>query len=195
MRRKSVSGLDLAIERKYVAWHARAMQRLRPSPEVVEAKKREIAKRYRRRRKRSTFQMSAIRIAELNRLFEARHGIELPNDETGRQCVMIAAHHLILLAGLPQDRLMRWAYDRAPWLTVAEIEQILADVAAHPKTWRADSLAWLLKLTYADRQTLGIKTIGAIDCNKTQRAAKRRAAAKARAKAYRAAQKTAAYAT
>jgi len=151
------------------------MQRLRPSPEVVEAKKREIAKRYRRRRKRSTFQMSAIRVAELNRLFTARHGVELPNDETGRQCVMIAAHHLILLAGIPQDRLMRWARDRAPWLTVAEIEKILAEVAAHPKTWRADSLAWLLKLTYADRQALSITTIGAIDCSKIQREAKRSA--------------------
>jgi hypothetical protein len=167
----------------------------RPAPEIVEAKKREIALKYgRRRKKRSAFQMSAIRIAELNRLFEARHGLELPDDEIGRECVTIAANHLMLMPGLPQKRFMEWARSRAPWLTIHEIEQILADAASRPQTWKADSLAWRLRLTYADRQALKITTIGAIDCNKAQRAKLRKAASKARTKRHRDAQKAAPYA-
>lgn len=159
------------------------MQITRPAPEIVEAQKREIAKRYgRRRKKRSAFQMSAIRIAELNRLFAARYGHELPNDEIGRECVTIIANHLILLPGMPQKRLMDWAKERAPWLTMANLEQLLASAASHTQVWKADSLAWRLRLTYADRQALKITTIGAIDCNKAERAKLRKAAAKAREK-------------
>jgi hypothetical protein len=168
------------------------MHRLRPSPEVVKAKQREIALHYgRRRKKRTAFQMSAIRVAELNRLFEARYGTVLPDDETGRECVTIAANHLMLMPGLPRERFMEWAAVHAPWLSVQEVGQILADAASRPQTWKADSLAWRLRLTYADRQALKITTIGAIDCNKAQRTKLRKAASKARTKRHRDAQKAA----
>lgn len=133
--------------------------------------------------------MAAIRIAELNRLFRARHGEVLPDNETGRKAVFIAAQHLIQLAGHPQQRIMSWAALRAPWMTVAEVQEILATVATDPKTWKADTLAWQLGLTYADRQTLKITTIGAIDCNQAQRQAKRRMADKLRKRAARKARK------
>ncbi len=136
--------------------------------------------------------MSSLRIAELNRLFKARHGEQLPNTAEGRQMVTIAAHHLVQLSGMPQKRLMDWCSIRAPWLTVAEVESILAEVACHPRSWKADSLAWLLKLTYADRQALKIGTIGAIDCNKAERAALRKAKARNRDKRRRTTQKHAA---
>jgi len=139
--------------------------------------------------------MSAIRIAELNRLFEARHGKILPDNELGRECVWIAANHLILLPGVPSARFFDWAKERAPWLTAAELEQLLADAASKTQTWTADSLAWRLKLNYADRQALKIKTIGATDCNKWQRAKIRKAAAKARMRRHRTAQKNVVCAT
>ncbi len=133
--------------------------------------------------------MASLRIAELNRLYRARYGDVLPNNETGRQMITIAAHHLIHLAGDPQKRLMTWCSARAPWLTVAEVAATLSEVASNPRSWKADSLAWLLKLTYADRQALRIGTIGAIDCNARQRAALRKAKAKKREHARRTAQK------
>lgn len=162
----------------------------RPSPEVLKAKLAEIHGRYRRAsNKRTKAQMSSLRIAELNRLFKARHGEQLPDTTEGRQMVAIAAQHLVQLSGAPQKRLMDWCSIRAPWLTVAEIEATLAQVATHPRSWKADSLAWLLKLTYADRQALKITTIGAIDCNKAQRAALRKTKDKLRKRTYRATQK------
>jgi hypothetical protein len=136
--------------------------------------------------------MSALRIRDLNRLYEARYGEQLPNNAVGRECVVIAAHHLVMLAGMPLKRLMNWCSSRAPWLTVQEIEEILSSVASRPQTWKADTLAWKLKLTYTDRQALGITTIGAVDVNKRERAAIRKAGAKRRAAASRSAAKLAA---
>ena len=163
------------------------MQRPRPSPEIVEAKKREIARRYRRRRKHaSKSQFAAIRVAELNRLFRARYGEQLPDDATGRDCLMIVAHHLIQLSGHPQQRLFDWVKARCPWLTMPEFNTLLAEIATTPKTWKADSLAWRLRLNYEDRQSLKIMTIGATDCSAAQRKAKRRAKQRARMKALRA---------
>lgn len=162
----------------------------RPAPEVVKARLAEIKKRYRRRRRHaSAAQFAAIRLSELNRLFKARHGDCLPHDDTGRELVSIAAHHMIRLAGHPQQRLMNWASLRAPWLSIEEVNGILAETATSPKTWKADTLAWRLRLTYAERQVLKIASIGAIDCNAQQRAARRRARSKARSKAYRTAKK------
>jgi hypothetical protein len=155
----------------------------RPEPAVVKAKLQEIAQRYARKyRRRTKPQFAAIRVAELNRLFRARHGDMLPDSPIGRACLWIVAQHLIQLAGAPLPRLMRQAELCAPWLTVVEAMTIIGDVAAHPMMWKADSLAWRLKLIDADRTALKIRTIGAIDVNKTQRAARRRKASKKRSK-------------
>ena len=167
----------------------------RPAPAVIKAKLAEIKRRYSRRHRhhrRTKAQMSTLRISELNRLFAARYGEQLPDNPEGRRMVTIAAHHLVHLVGSPQKRLMDWCSLRAPWMTVADIESILTEVVTHPRSWKADSLAWLLKLTYADRQALKIGTIGAIDCNRTQRAALRKAKDKLRKRTYRSAQKQAA---
>lgn len=162
------------------------MQYPRPSPEIVKAKKAEIAQRYARKRKQSTRpQFAAIRVAELNRLFAARHGTVLPDIPQVRDAIHIATQHLVQLAGAPLDRLLKWSSIMAPWLTVGEAMSILADVVQRPMTWKADSLAWRLRLTYADRQALKITTIGAIDFTRSQRAQKRKNASKKRSKLYR----------
>ena len=161
------------VPRAASAVYYRAMQR--PAPQVVKAKLAEVKRRYRWHRKHASKpQIAAIRVAELNRLFAARYGGPLPNDDTGRECLMIVAHHLMQLAGQPQQRLMNWAKERCPWLDIAGFNAVLADAAVSPKTWKADSLAWRLRLTFADRQALKIATIGAIDCSKAQRETRRR---------------------
>ncbi len=156
--------------------------RPRPAPSVVKARLAEIKRRYRRKRRRhsSRTQFAAIRISELNRVIRARYGhfmeprAELPNDETGRAIVVIVAHHLVRLAGTPQARLLNWARDWAPWLSVVQIDAVLHEVIDSPQTWKADTLAWRLRLTDTERSALRIGTIGAIDCNKHQREARRR---------------------
>ena len=114
----------------------------RPAPAVVKAKLAEIARRYASKRKRATKpQFAAIRVAELNRLFRARYGDVLPQDERGREAMWVVAQHLIQLSGVPLDRLMKWSSLAAPWLTVGEAVAVISDVAGHPMKWKADSLA------------------------------------------------------
>ena len=148
---------------------------MRPAPAIVKAKKAEIARRYRRKRRHASRpQFAAIRISELNRLFAARYGGVLPDNEAGAEAIHIVAHHLIQLAGVPQARFANWAIEHAPWLTLSGMNAVLAEVVQRPQTWKADSLAWRLKLTYADRTTLKITTIGAVDFSAAKRKTLRR---------------------
>jgi hypothetical protein len=55
-----------------------------------------------------------------------------------------------------------------------EPEFILDEARRTKRRWRADPLAKWLGLTYADRQKLGITTIGAIDANKCERTRRRK---------------------
>jgi hypothetical protein len=137
--------------------------------------------------------MAALRISELNRLYKARHGDPLPNTEHTRKLIDIIAQHMLGIEDSPLHRLAFWAGEHAPWMTAGEIGLILQQALAHHRTWKADSLAWHLKLTYQDRQALKIKTIGAINCNAKQRAALRRKDQNKRRKASRNRLKSKAY--
>ena len=140
------------------------------------------AKRNKRKRRPS---LATLRIADLNRLFRARYGETLPNDDAGRDDVTIMAHHLVTLAGNPEARIADWCRLRAPWLTITELADITADAIRKPRRWKADRLAWRLRLTEIDRKALRITTIGAIDRGKGTRTAQRRTASRQRAEASR----------
>ncbi len=100
----------------------------------------------------------------------------LPDDDAGRDDVLIVAHHLAQYAdGHPGKRITQWVRLRAPWMKVVELDALIAEAITRPKRWRADKLAWRLRLTAADRTALRITTIGAIDANKAQRIVRRRA--------------------
>jgi hypothetical protein len=139
------------------------------------AQHKEVARRYKRRRKREAPPLVGLRLKDLNRLFTARYGERLPDDDAGRDDVAIVAHHLAQYAdGHPAKRITSWVRLRAPWMTVAELDALITEAIAKPKRWRADKLAWRLRLTAADRSALRITTIGAIDANRAQRLARRR---------------------
>ena len=88
---------------------------------------------------------------------------------------MIYLHHLAHKQDDRQARMHEWLDARAPWLTGAERRAFIAKVFRRPITYRADTLAAKLGLTYARRQRLGITTIGAIDMPKEAREEMRRA--------------------
>lgn len=129
------------------------------------------------RKKPSRPSLVGLRVRDLNRLLTARYGEQLPNDDAGRDDVRIVCHHLAQYAdGNPARRIASWIRLRAPWMTVVELEQLTVECLTKPTRWRADKLAWRMRLTEQDRQTLGITTIGAIDCGKQQRTKRRRTA-------------------
>jgi hypothetical protein len=140
----------------------------------IEARRAEIARRYRRKRCNRPVSMAALRIAELRRLFKARYRDVLPDDDAGRDEALVMAHHLAHRAGDPRRRITGWLELQAPWMTPAEIAALISTVLAKPLRWRADKLAARLNLTEAERRRLRITTIGAVDRTKAERIADRK---------------------
>lgn len=138
----------------------------------VAALKAEIADRYRRPRHRVS--MAAVRITELQRLRRARYPHGIPDSADGRVLVRVIVHHLAVLQGDQRRRVTGWIEENAPWLTMGETHNLLSEIATKPRRWRADRLAWRLKLIAADRKALRITTIGAIDVDKRTRIATRK---------------------
>jgi hypothetical protein len=126
-------------------------------------------------------QIATLRLHDLARLFRARWGITLPDDDAGREDMMTAVNHLASLKE-PLKRIDDWLGLWCPWITLRERNTIAAEAMIHPQRWKADQLAWRLRLTYADRQALAITTIGAIDVPRRDRIKLRRYKAAHRAK-------------
>jgi hypothetical protein len=157
------------------------MNRAKPQSNVKWFSTKQKAKRHRRS---SPMQLVSLRLNDLARLFRARYGHVLPDDDAGRDDLMVAVNHLACLPH-PQKPIEHWIEIWAPWLTVKERKAIMADALVCPQRWKADALAWRLRLTAADRAALGITTIGAIDENKSARKKRRRQQARKRMIAHR----------
>lgn len=125
------------------------------------------------RRRRRVSPRSAVRLRELERFFRYRYGDILPDDDAGRDDLLVAAHHIATTYRAPDRHIRAWASLWAPWLTEDELAALVRQVIQNPITWRADTLAWRIGLTDAVRTLLRITTIGAIDCNKDQRQQRR----------------------
>lgn len=120
-------------------------------------------------------QLIALRMRDLASLYRSRWGITLPDDDAGRDDLKIALNHLACLAH-PRGHIANWIEVWAPWLTAKEQAEIVPPILANPSRWKADALAWRLRLTKEERNMLGITTIGAVDENKAARTKRRRAA-------------------
>lgn len=157
-----------------------------PDPKILKRKLRDIKLRYdaqgrdaaRHRRSRG---MAAIRLSELTRWLDDQfgQGVELDSSDENVILVRIVAHHLGALPDAPR-RIHKWCDIYAPWLTPRSLERLITEVTGCPLKWSADKLAWKIRLTDETRTRLKIKTIGAIDCSKAERAAKAKARRKER---------------
>jgi hypothetical protein len=134
---------------------------------ITEAK----LERRRRKRKKGRASLATLRVCELYRLFFVRYrGHLIPDDDDGRDSVWIFINHLAMLAS-PAVRIEDWLSRCAPWFH----DQAMIDRArAKPQRWRADTMAEVLNVTDEERTRLKTWTIGAVDCDKDQRAARRR---------------------
>jgi hypothetical protein len=141
---------------------------------LIKAKRREIAIRYRNGDKKPV-SMSALRCAELNRLFSDRYDSSLPDDDAGRDDIRIMVHHLALMSGDQRARMKTWLSTWAPWMSAEQTVALTDAVIAKPIRWRADKLAERLNLRETDRARLSITTIGAVDMTKAEREAARKA--------------------
>lgn len=167
--------------------------RPRPSPELIAARKWEVAKRYERKPKvgKRSRSMAAIRLSELTRWLHDQYGagVELEPCEANYTIVRLFAHHLGGLPDAPR-RITKWTDTYAPWFDPKNLERLIYEVTSCPLKFSADKLAWKIRLTDAKRTELKIKTIGAIDCNKEQRKQRQRKKREDREKARRLAKRT-----
>ncbi len=146
----------------------------RPSPERLKALKADIARRY-RTRQRYKASLAALRIRDLQRIMLARYRSHpIADDKPGRDLITIMAHHLAALPADPRRTITSFLADHAPWFTIAEQQALILETISKPQRWRADTLAWRLRLIDEDRTALRITTIGAIDVSKAMRATRRR---------------------
>jgi hypothetical protein len=140
------------------------------APRAIDQRRAEIERRYKQKKAdKPPISLTALRIAELRRLFLARYGRTLPDDDAGRDDVLVMAHHLARRQGDAAKAIRSWIELQAPWMTSTETDVTVAAVLARPLKWRADKLAGRLRLTEAERRRLRICTIGAIDMTKAER--------------------------
>jgi hypothetical protein len=151
------------------------MRRPPPSPELIKARKWEIARRYQQKRKvgKRSRSMAAIRLSELTRWLDDQYGagVELEPCEASETILRVFCHHLGGLPDAPR-RIDAWMNRYTPWLAIQSREVLIREVVTCPLKYSADKLGWKIRLTDAKRTELKIRTIGGIDCNRDQRKAR-----------------------
>jgi hypothetical protein len=95
----------------------------------------------------------------------------LPDDDDGRDLLRVMAHHL---AQIGQGLIRTWVVTWAPWLTAAELDDLIDDADPTGHLWGADELGHYIGLDDARRTRTKTTTIGAIDCDQCQRARRRK---------------------
>lgn len=119
-------------------------------------------------------QLLTLRLHDLAKLFHHRYrGPELPDDDAGRDDLWIALNHLACLPH-PRAACMAWVEKWAPWMPLAEASETASRAMVNPTRYKADALAWKLKITKEERRMLGITTIGAVGENKGMRTKRRK---------------------
>jgi hypothetical protein len=141
-------------------------------PDQVRRQERVEARK--RRRRFATPAIVTFRMAELFRVFCHRYGgAPLPNDDSGRDDIRLA-FQVLSTTGDAARRMVDVARTWAPWLPPDELADLVADVVAHPRRFKADTVAARLGITTEIRDRLKLRTIGATDKPAEQRAAERR---------------------
>jgi len=143
-------------------------------PNKVRQQERADARRKKRRRRFAGPAIVTLRMAELFRVFVHRYGdAPLPDDDSGRDDLKLA-FQVLSTSHEAASRMVSVARIWAPWLTPEELAALVNDVSAHPRRFKADTIAARLGITNEIRTLLKLRTIGAIDKPAAQRAAERR---------------------
>jgi hypothetical protein len=140
---------------------------VRPAPDVVAARKREIAQRYARRHGPQTVKgrIISLRRAQVLRLIRHRHGRTLPDDEEGRAVLQLLLE--LRIHGVQ-------ALALAPWAKEGEIDRLITAAEDNWPFWERDSrrngtitqrLGERLEVTFVEKTALHLHHLGAIDAD------------------------------
>jgi hypothetical protein len=139
-----------------------------------QVRRQERAEARKRRRRFACPAIVTFRMAELFKVFCHVYGrAPLPDDDGGRDDLKLT-FQVLSTTGNAGHRMVDVARTWAPWMPPDELTALVTDVAAHPRRFKADTVAARLGITAATRTLLGLRTIGAIDQSAADRAEVRR---------------------
>jgi hypothetical protein len=142
-------------------------------PDQVRRQER-VDARKKRRRRFATPAIVTFRMAELFKVFCHRYGgAPLPDDDAGRDDLKLA-FQVLSTTGNAGHRMVDVARTWAQWMPADELAALVADVTAHPRRFKADTVAARLGIDAETRALLKLRTIGSIDKPAEQRVAERR---------------------
>lgn len=107
--------------------------------------------------------ITVLRISELKRYLRLRYGDELPDDDAGRQDLVILLNHVAHNRTDPGGKMLGFGRRWAPSMAPNEAEALIAMILAKPRKYTPKRLGELLRLTEAERRQLCITTIRAFD--------------------------------
>ncbi|NOJ43303.1 hypothetical protein [Bradyrhizobium australiense] len=110
------------------------------------------------------------RLANAKTWFAHRGWDVLPDNERGRRILQWGADHAWLAGPANPKRSVRsWCLRWAPWLTDAELNQLVRETEARDKRWTNDQSATVLEIGVRDREALRLWFFGADDDPNYQR--------------------------
>lgn len=111
-----------------------------------------------------------MRLREVEKVIRSRHGGKIPDplDTDDREFCL----NYILAAALSkveEQCMTSWCAKWAPWASTAEIVNAEIQAAKRKMMITADGVAGLLMITFSERTSIGLNTIGACDIPRHQR--------------------------
>ncbi|WEJ32000.1 hypothetical protein [Devosia sp. SD17-2] len=117
------------------------------------------------------FSLPLLRLREIEWVITSRHGKLIPDPyDTDDVDMCLAYARAVEASKTPQD-LVHWSRRWMPWAPAAEIDRIVLQEGWRQKPAGADHVATMIYVSAAERQALGLRTIGAYDVTKEQRLA------------------------
>jgi hypothetical protein len=140
----------------------------------------EIARRYRSRKPRPTFEDH--RVDDIEIVVQRKYDDVLPNNTLGQKFVFALANYMIDPSTklVDANRLKLRLGEIAPWHFEDEIDALITRLNAKQYRFSADKIARLLKVTWEESRAFGLKTIGGCDVTKKARKADRDASYRSR---------------
>lgn len=109
------------------------------------------------------------RLREIEKVIKYRHGSTIPDPDDTDDREMCLDYIKAAALSLSDQDMAEWCRKWAPWVKDHELAAITSIASTRRRMMTADGAAGLIRLMWADRTRLGIRTIGACDMSKAER--------------------------
>jgi hypothetical protein len=98
-----------------------------------------------------THLLTVLRIPEFERYLRRRYGAELPDDDAGREDLVILLNHVAHNRTDPRGKMLGYVLKWAPWMPGNESEALVDMILIAPRKYGPKRLGELTRLTEAER--------------------------------------------